>query len=96
MIHYVNILTKNGKSLLFREYGTTDVDRDLLTHFLSSFLEFKEKISQSEIKYTQTEKFKYFYSVINRIIIIVCSDLDDDDSNINSKILIIITTGIVS
>ena len=91
MIQYVNILTKNGKSLLFREYGTTDVDRDLLTNILSSFLEFKDEINQSEIKHTQTETFKYFYSIINRIIIVVCSDLDDDDSNINSKILSIRT-----
>jgi len=91
LIQYVNILTKNGKSLLFREYGTTDVDRDLLTDFLSSFLEFKKKISQSEIKHTQTEKFKYFYSIINRIIIVVCSELDDDDSNVKSKILSIRT-----
>ncbi len=91
MIQYVNILTKNGKSLLFREYGTIDIDRDLLTDFLSSFLEFKEKNSQSEIRLTQTEKFKYFYSVINNIIIVVCSDLDDDDSHIKSQILSIRT-----
>lgn len=91
MIQYINILTKDGKSLLFRNYGTSDVDRDLLAGFLSAFSGFMKEISQSEIKNTQTEDFKYFYTIIDRIIIVLCSDLDEDDSPINSKILSIRT-----
>jgi small GTP-binding protein len=91
LIQYVNILTKDGKSLLFRNYGTSDVDRDLLAGFLSAFSGFMKEISQSEIKNTQTEDFKYFYTIIDTIIIVLCSDLIEDDSQINSKILSIRT-----
>ena len=91
LIQYVNILTKDGKSLLFRNYGTTDVDRDLLAGFLSAFSGFMKEISQSDIKNTQTEDFKYFYTIIDTIIIVLCSDLNEDDNQINSKILSIRT-----
>ncbi|MFX0020780.1 MAG: ADP-ribosylation factor-like protein [Candidatus Hermodarchaeota archaeon] len=91
LIQYVNILTKDGKSLLFRNYGTSDVDRDLLAGFLSAFSGFMKEISQSDIKNTQTEDFKYFYTIIDTIIIVLCSDLSEDDSQINSKILSIRT-----
>lgn len=87
LIQYVNILTKDGKSLLFRNYGTSEVDRDLLAGFLSAFSGFMKEISQSDIKSTQTEDFKYFYTIIDAIIIVACSDLVDDDASVNSKIL---------
>jgi len=87
LIQYVNILTKDGKSLLFRNYGASDVDRDLLAGFLSAFSGFMKEISQSDIKSTQTEDFKYFYTIIDTIIIVACSDLEDDDALVNSKIL---------
>ena len=91
LLEYVNILTKDGKSLLFRNYGTSEVDRDLLAGFLSAFSGFMKEISQSDIKSTQTEDFKYFYTIIDTIIIVVCTDLEDDDTTINSKILSIRT-----
>ena len=91
LLEYVNILTKDGKSLLFRNYGTSEVDRDLLAGFLSAFSGFMKEISQSDIKSTQTEDFKYFYTIIDTIIIVVCTDLEDDDTAINSKILSIRT-----
>ncbi len=79
-------MTKDGKSLLFRNYGDSDIDRDLLSGFLSAFSGFMKEISQSEIKNTATDEFKYYYTIINEIIIVVCADLEDDDSVINSKI----------
>jgi len=91
MIQYLNVLTRDGKSLLFRNYGSSDVDRDLLAGFLSAFSGFMKEISQSDIKSTQTEDFKYYYTIIDVIIIVVCTDLDDDDSVVNSKILSIRT-----
>ncbi len=91
MIQYINVLTRDGKSLLFRNYGSSDVDRDLLAGFLSAFSGFMKEISQSDIKSTQTEDFKYYYTIIDVIIIVVCTDLDDDDSVVNSKILTIRT-----
>jgi len=91
MIEYINILTRDGKSLLFRNYGSSDVDRDLLAGFLSAFSGFMKEISQSDIKSTQTEDFKYYYTIIDVIIIVVCTNLDDDDSVVNSKILSIRT-----
>ncbi|MBA7535766.1 hypothetical protein ES705_28024 [subsurface metagenome] len=87
LIQYINILTKDGKSLLFRNYGASEVDRDLLAGFLSAFSGFMKEISQSDIKSTQTEDFKYFYTIIDTIIIVVCTDLEDDDAIVNSKIL---------
>jgi len=91
LIQYVNILTKDGKSLLFRNYGSSEVDRDLLAGFLSAFSGFMKEISQSDIKNTATEDFKYYYTIIDPIIIVVCSDLTDEDSAVNSKILSIRT-----
>ncbi|MFX0010362.1 MAG: ADP-ribosylation factor-like protein [Candidatus Hermodarchaeota archaeon] len=86
MIQYINILTRDGKSLLFRNYGSSDIDRDLLAGFLSAFSGFMKEISQSDIKSTATDEFKYFYTIIDDIIIVVCSDLTDDDAVINTKI----------
>ncbi len=85
-IEYINILTKDGKSLLFRNYGDTEIDRDLLAGFLSAFSGFMKEISQSDIKSTNTEDFKYFYTIIKSIIIVVCTDLTDEDDQVNSKI----------
>ena len=86
MIQYINILTRTGKSLLFRNYGISDVDRDLLAGFLSAFSGFMKEISQSDIKSTATDEFKYYYTIIDEIIIVVCTDLVDDDAVVNSKI----------
>jgi len=86
MIQYINIMTKDGKSLLFRNYGDSDIDRDLLAGFLSAFSGFMKEISRSDIKSTSTEDFKYYYTVINSFIIVVCADLEDDDAQIYSKI----------
>jgi len=86
LIQYINILTRDGKSLLFRNYGSSDVDRDLLAGFLSAFTGFMKEISQSDIKSTATEEFKYYYTIIDAIIIVVCTDLEDEDETINSKI----------
>ncbi len=86
MIQYINILTRTGKSLLFRNYGISDVDRDLLAGFLSAFSGFMKEISQSDIKSTATDEFKYYYTIIDEIIIVVCTDLVDDDAAVNSKI----------
>ena len=86
MIQYLNILTKDGKSLLFRNYGSSDVDRDLLAGFLSAFSGFMKEISQSDIKSTATDEFKYYYTLLDTIIIVVCTDLEDDDATVNSKI----------
>ena len=86
MIQYINILTKNGKSLIFRNYGETEIDRDLLAGFLSAFSGFIKEISQSDIKSTSTEDYKYYYTIIRKILIVLCTDLEDDDAVINSKI----------
>jgi small GTP-binding protein len=91
MIQYINVLTRDGKSLLFRNYGSSEVDRDLLAGFLSAFSGFMKEISQSDIKSTATEDFKYYYTIIDTIIIVVCTDLEDDDATVNSKILSIRT-----
>lgn len=82
LIQYINILTREGKSLLFRNYGSSDVDRD----FFLGFSNFIEEISQNDIKSTATDEFKYFYTIIDEIIIVVCTDLEDDDALVNSKI----------
>lgn len=54
--------------------------------FLSAFSGFMKEISQSEIRSTATDEFKYFYTIIDDIIIVVCTDLEDDDATVNSKI----------
>ncbi|MFX1365480.1 MAG: ADP-ribosylation factor-like protein [Promethearchaeota archaeon] len=77
--------------MLFRNYGNSEVDRDLLAGFLSAFSGFMKEISQSDIKSTATEDFKYYYTIIDTIIIVVCTDLEDDDATVNSKILSIRT-----
>ena len=86
MIQYINILTREGKSLLFRNYGSSDVDRELLEGFLSGFSDFKKEGNQSDIKSTTTNEFKYHYTIIDNFIIVVCTDLEDDEATINSKI----------
>jgi small GTP-binding protein len=45
----------------------------------------KEK-SQRGIKSTATDKFKYFYTRIDEIVIVFCTDLNDEDRIITSKI----------
>lgn len=82
----MNVLSKDGKSLVFRNYSDSEIDRDLLAGFLSAFSGFIKEISQSDIKSTATEDFKYYYTIINNIIIVVCTDLEEEDAVINSKI----------
>lgn len=86
LIQYINFLSREGKSLLFRNYGSSDVDRDLLTGFLNIFSNFMKEGSQSDIKSTATDKFKYFYTFLDEIVIVVCTNLDENDATINSKI----------
>ena len=86
MIQYINIMTKDGKSLIFRNYGDSEIDKDLLAGFLSAFSGFMKEISRSDIKSSSTEDFKYYYTVINSFMIVVCADLEDEDVQINSKI----------
>jgi len=86
LIQYINILTRDGKSLFFQNYGSSDVDRDLLAGFLSAFQGFMKEISQSDIRSTATDEFKYFYTVIDELIIVVCTDLEDEDVIVNTKI----------
>ena len=86
MIQYINILTKDGKSLVFRNYGDSDVDRDLLAGFLSAFSGFMKEIGQSAIRSTATEDNKYYYTNIEDLIIVLCAELSDDDEIINPKV----------
>jgi len=88
LIQYLNILSKDGKSLLFRSYGISKVDKDILSELLNSFLGVKNELNQTKIKCTKTEKFQYFFSKINNgITLVVCTDLMDDNFRIKSKIL---------
>ena len=64
LIQYINILTREGKSLIFRNYGSSDVDREFIKGFLNSI----EEMSQSDIKSSATEEFTYFYTIIEEII----------------------------
>jgi len=42
--------------------------------------------NQNDIRNTITDDFKYFSTIIDDIIIVVCADLSDDDTKINSKL----------
>ncbi len=86
MIQHVNILTSDGKSLIFREYGASKVDQDLLAGFLSAFSGFMMEISQSEIKSTITGNSKFIYGITKGIICVICSDVQDKDDEIKPKI----------
>jgi len=79
-------MTKDGKSLVFRNYGDSDVDRDLLAGFLSAFSGFMKEISKSDIKSTATEEYKYYYTAIDSLMIVICSDLEDDEAQVNARI----------
>jgi len=79
-------MTKDGKSLLFRNYGDSDVDSDLLAGFLSAFSGFMKEISQSDIKSTSTEEYKYYYTVIDSLMIVICADLEDEEAQVNARI----------
>jgi small GTP-binding protein len=92
MIQHVNILTQDGKSLLFREYGATKVDHDLLAGFLSAFSGFMMEISQSEIKSTVTGNSKFIYSMADKIIVVICADEIDKDDDISPKLELIINS----
>ncbi len=85
-IKHVNILTVDGKSLLFREYGATKVDQDLLAGFLSAFSGFMMEISQSEIKSTVTGNSKFIYSIAHDILCVICTDIYDAEEEISPKI----------
>ncbi|MHA1731864.1 MAG: Rab family GTPase [Promethearchaeota archaeon] len=86
MIQTVQILTPDGKSLLFREYGDTMVDQDLLAGFLSAFSGFMKEISQSEIKSTVTGNSKYFYTPRENFITVFSTDIDDDEEEVKEKL----------
>jgi small GTP-binding protein len=79
-------MTKDGKSLIFRNYGDSEVDKDLLAGFLSAFSGFMKEISKSDIRGTSTEEYHYYYTVIDSLMIVICADLEDDEAQVNSKI----------
>lgn len=86
MILHVNFLTVDGKNIIYREYGSAKVDHDLLAGFLSAFSGFMKEISQSEIKSTVTGNSKYYYSIHKDLIVVVCSDIDDNEHEIAGKV----------
>ncbi|MHA1109503.1 MAG: GTP-binding protein [Promethearchaeota archaeon] len=88
MIQHLSILTSEGKNILFRQYGATLIDHDLLSGFLSAFSGFFKEIAHSEIKSTQTENNKYFFKLIEhpRLIIAVCTDLEDENEYVIRKL----------
>ncbi len=88
MIQHLSILTSQGKSILFREYGPVKIDYDLLAGFLSAFSGFFQEIAQSEIRSTQTEKNKYFFKLIehSKLIIAICTDLEDENEAVIRKL----------
>lgn len=86
MIQHINILTTDGKSLLVREYGASKVDQDLLAGFLSAFSGFMIEISQSEIKSTVTGNSRFIYSTHKNIIVVICTDVDDNEQEIYPKL----------
>ena len=87
----MNVLTVDGKSLIYREYGQSKVDQDLLAGFLSAFSGFMKEISQSEIKSTVTNNSKYFYQLRDQIIVVIGTDIENDETEINPKVESIIT-----
>lgn len=86
MILHVNFLTVDGKNIIYREYGSAKVDHDLLAGFLSAFSGFMKEISQSEIKSTVTGSSKYFYSIDEDLIVVVCSGINDNETEIAGKV----------
>ena len=86
MILHVNFLTVDGKNIMYREYGSAKVDHDLLAGFLSAFSGFIKEISQSEIKSTVTGNSKYYYSIDEDLIVVVCSDVEDNETEIAGKV----------
>ncbi len=86
MIEYVNILTVEGKSLVFREYGDAEIDQDLLAGFLSAFSGFMKELSRSEIKSTATEANQYFYTICQNVIVVICAGLNDVLEEIKEKV----------
>ncbi|OLS16432.1 MAG: Ras-related protein Rab-23 [Promethearchaeota archaeon CR_4] len=89
MIEYVNILTVEGKSLVFREYGDAEIDQDLLAGFLSAFSGFMKELSLAEIKSTQTEANQFFYTLYQNVIVVICAGLTDVPEEIKEKVDIV-------
>jgi GTPase SAR1 family protein len=82
LIQYINIFTRDGKSLIFQNYGSSEVDKSILVK-ISNFM---RDGNQSEIKSLTTDQFNYFYTFFGEIIIVACSDLDDDEVIITSHL----------
>lgn len=80
------MLTRDGKSICFRNYGSSEVDRVLLTGLLSEFSRSLKENSQNSIKNKATVDFKYVYTRFGELIIVICADLSDKNAIINSKI----------
>jgi small GTP-binding protein len=88
MIQHINILTMDGKSLLFREYGAIKVDQDLLAGFISAFSGFMQEISQSQIKSTVTGNTRYYYRIDqpHNLIFLAAAEIKDKEEEIAPKI----------
>ncbi|NHJ19548.1 MAG: GTP-binding protein [Candidatus Lokiarchaeota archaeon] len=84
LIRYINFLTQAGKSVLFRNYGSSDIDKGLTKEILNIFKVASQ--NESEITINITDEFKYFSATIGEYIIIVCTDLEDENAIIKSKI----------
>jgi signal recognition particle receptor subunit beta len=84
LIRYITILSRAGKSIIFRNYGFLDFDKGFTAELLND-LKVKSQ-SEREIKMTIINKSKYFSTQTDEYIIIVCTDLEDEDVVIKAKI----------
>jgi small GTP-binding protein len=67
-----------------------DLNNESLEGFLNLFFDFMKDTDNSIITSTVEDEFKYFHTKFNKVIIIICTDLKDEDTVINTKITSII------
>lgn len=77
MIHNFYLFRKSGECVIFRGYGESEMDENLVSGFLSAVFSFGSNISGRNIESVFLKDKKFVFLVINNLILGAYTDRDD-------------------
>ncbi|MEM2143907.1 MAG: ADP-ribosylation factor-like protein [Candidatus Jordarchaeaceae archaeon] len=90
MIYGLLIFDRNGRNFFQKFYGSgnVDVEQKLIRQFAKELTTLTYSLNHSErVACVNLEKLKFFYSISKDIIIVLCTDQNEDVKDINDKLI---------
>lgn len=90
MIYGLLIFDRTGKNFFQKFYGSNnvDVEQKLIRQFAKELTTLTYSLNHSErVACVNLEKLKFFYSIFKDIIVVLCTDQNEDIKNANDKLI---------